>query len=123
MDTAAVFGTEMHDGIKVIFGDTCDVKFPRAVRDKWSWAELSEPPEQEQSVLRKEAAHIEGQNTNTVARSPRYQAHWHVNAQLAPQCASIDFLLIFSSLPWMIVAAGANMKTFRQRTWRLVEQS
>lgn len=36
MDTAAVFGTEMHDGIEVIFGDTCDVKFPRAVRDKWS---------------------------------------------------------------------------------------
>lgn len=29
-------GKEMHDGMKAIFWDCGDVKFPRAVRDKWS---------------------------------------------------------------------------------------
>lgn len=36
LDNIIIFRAEMHDGTKVIFWDTCDVKFPTAVRDKWS---------------------------------------------------------------------------------------
>lgn len=35
-DNVIIFRAEKHDGMKVIFWETCDVKFPTAVRDKWS---------------------------------------------------------------------------------------
>lgn len=51
LDNTLIFGEEMSRGIKAIFWDS-DLKFPTAVRDKWSWVMLKETPGQRQNVLK-----------------------------------------------------------------------